>query len=96
MRFDWDPHKDEANQRKHGIGFAEASALFTSGVEFLEIFDEAHSHQEDRFIAVGPIGRGVVVVVWTEQPPGTIRIISARRATAREAESFRRSVESSP
>jgi uncharacterized protein len=73
--------------------FAEATALFTSGVDYLEIFDEEHSHDEDRFIAVGPILRGIIVVVWTEQPADTIRIISARPATAREIESFHRHME---
>ena len=93
MRFDWDPHKDAANQRKHGLGFAEAMVLFTSGVDYLEVFDEAHSHDEDRFIAVGTVARGIIVVVWTEQPADTIRIISARPATAREIESFHRHTE---
>lgn len=89
MRFDWDPHKDEANREKHGIGLDEARALFTSGTDYLEIFDEAHSVDEDRFIAIGPIVRGVVVVVWTEQPAETVRIISARPATPSEIELFR-------
>jgi uncharacterized DUF497 family protein len=48
------------------------------------LFDEAHSVDEERFIAIGPISRGVVLVVWTEQDEDTIRIISARRATKRE------------
>lgn len=89
MRFDWDPRKDEANREKHGIGFDEARTLFTSGADYLEVFDEAHSLDEDRFIAIGPIARGVVVVVWTEQPAERVRIISARPATAREVELFR-------
>jgi uncharacterized DUF497 family protein len=84
MRFDWDRRKDATNQRKHGLGFQEAATLFTSGVEYLEIYDESHSSGEDRFIAIGPIERGVIVVVWTEQVTDTIRIISARTATARE------------
>ena len=89
MRFDWDPRKDGTNREKHGIGFDEASTLFTSGADYLEVFDEAHSIDEDRFIAIGPIARGVVVVVvWTEQPAETVRIISARPATAREVELF--------
>jgi uncharacterized DUF497 family protein len=40
------------------VSFSEAEELFTSGVEYLEIYDEAHSHMEDRFIAIGPIFRG--------------------------------------
>ncbi len=94
MRFDWDPPKDAANQQKHGVSFSDASALFTSGVEYLEIFDEAHSAQEDRFIAIGPVVAGVIVVVWTEQPADTLRIISARKATPREVELFAQHMES--
>ena len=90
MRFSWDPRKDEANREKHGLGFDEASSLLRSGVDYLELFDEAHSIDEERFIAIGPIERGVVVVVWTEQPVDTVRIISARPATAREIELFRK------
>jgi len=69
--------------------FAEASELFMSGVDFLEIYDDEHSDHEDRFIAVGPISKGVVVIVWTERDAETVRIISARKATKREAQLFR-------
>jgi uncharacterized protein len=93
MRFDWDPRKDATNQRKHGLGFREAATLFISGVEYLEIFDEAHSSVEDRFIAIGPIERGVIVVVWTEQVTETIRIISARLATTREIDLYHEHME---
>ena len=55
-----------------------------SGVDYLEIFDDAHCDVEDRFIAVGPIARGLVLIVWTERDEDTIRIISARWATKRE------------
>jgi hypothetical protein len=37
-----------ANQKNHGISFEEARELFTSRVDSLEIFDEAHSELEDR------------------------------------------------
>jgi len=33
---------------------------------------------EDRFISIGPIRRGIVLVVWTERDEDTIRLISAR------------------
>ena len=79
--FAWDDGKDRANQRKHGVRFTEASELFSSGVDYLEIFDEEHSGTEDRFIAIGPIRRGLVLVIWIEQDEDTIRIISARRTT---------------
>ena len=88
VEFDWDSAKDEANHRRHGISFEEVTELFTSGVDYLEIFDDEHSHDEDRFIAIGPIARGVVLVVYTERHEGVVRIISARRATRAEARLF--------
>ncbi|MEW6365770.1 MAG: BrnT family toxin [Acidobacteriota bacterium] len=39
-----------------------------------------------RFIAIGAIARGMVLVAYTEQENGALRIISARWATRRETE----------
>jgi uncharacterized DUF497 family protein len=89
VRIVWDEAKNLANQRKHGVSFEEASKLFTSRVGYLEVFDEAHSDVEDRFIAIGPISRGLVLVVWVDREEGTIRIISARWATRREQGLYR-------
>jgi uncharacterized DUF497 family protein len=65
VRVGWDEAKNIANQRKHGVSFDEAKERFISNVDYLEIFDDAHSEVEDRFIAIGPIARGLVLVVWT-------------------------------
>jgi hypothetical protein len=89
VKVAWDEAKNVANQRKHGVSFEEARELFVSGIDYLEIFDEAHSDIEDRFIAVGPISRGLVLVVWTERDEDTIRIISARWATRLEQNLYR-------
>lgn len=84
MKVAWDQAKNLANQRNHRISFEEASELFHSGVDYLEVFDDEHSVTEDRFIAIGPIRRGLVLVVWTERDEETVRIISARWATKDE------------
>ena len=88
MEFEWDESKNKSNQLKHGVSFEEASQLFSQDVETLEIFDELHSDLEDRFISIGPIKRGLVLVVWTERDADIIRIISARWATARESQRY--------
>lgn len=88
MRFVWDEAKDHSNRRKHGLTFDEASRLFSGGQHYLEIFDEAHSEEEDRFIAIGPVARGLIIVVFTEEGGETVRIISARKATRREVEMY--------
>lgn len=88
MRLGWDAAKDQANRERHGVAFDEVAVLFTSGVEQLEIYDEEHSDDEDRFIAVGPIERGVIVVVYTERGGDVLRILSARMATKNERRSY--------
>lgn len=89
MRFEWDDAKDRSNQQKHGLSFSEAIQLFQSGQDYLEIFDVAHSQEEDRFIAIGEIHRGVAVVIYTERDEDVVRIIGARMATNRERDRFR-------
>ena len=59
MRFEWDPKKSRGNEKKHGLSFSEAKTLFESGVDYLEIYDEDHSADEDRFIAIGPVEGGL-------------------------------------
>ncbi len=73
---------------KHGLSFAEAAELFRSDVDYLEIYDQDHSGEEDRFIAIGPIKRGVIVVVYTERDGDVLRIVSARMATRNERRQF--------
>lgn len=88
VKVEWDEAKNLVNQRKHGISFEDAEELFTSGRDYLEIFDEAHSESEDRFIAIGPIVQGLVLVVWMDRDDNTIRIISARWANEREQDLY--------
>jgi len=89
VKVTWDHSKSLSNQKKHGVSFEEASELFRSGADYLELFDDAHSDEEDRFLAIGPIKRGLVLVVWTERDVDVVRIISARWATRSEQGLFR-------
>jgi uncharacterized DUF497 family protein len=93
VRFEWDDAKDLINQQKHGLSFAEAQRLFESETDYLEIFDTEHSDFEDRFMAIGPIDRGLVVVVFTEREEEIIRIIGARWANKREQALYRSHME---
>jgi hypothetical protein len=92
VRIVWNEKKNLLNRRRHRISFEEAQELFLSGRDYLEIFDGAHSDLEERMIAIGPIDRGIVLVVWTERDEDTLRIISARWATKREQALFHRSM----
>ena len=88
MFFEWDPIKDQVNRERHGISFEEASELFNSGDDYLEIYDEEHSDDEERFIGIGPIRTRIIVVIYTERSDDVIRLMSARRATKREVQLF--------
>ena len=93
MRFEWDPEKSERNQRLHGVSFAEACEVFTTAAPVLEVYDAEHSETEDRFKSIGPISRGLVLVVWTERADDLVRVISAWWATKTEEELYAEYVE---
>jgi hypothetical protein len=81
MSYDWDPNKAKENQKKHGVRFADAVAVFEDE-NAITIEDEHES--EDRFITIGrDFLRRILVVVYTFRGL-IIRLISARKATARE------------
>jgi uncharacterized DUF497 family protein len=92
MRFEWDPAKNKTNRAKHGLSFEEAIELFKTDIDYLEIYDEEHSDEEDRFIAVGPISRGLVVVSYAAHEDEVLRILSARPATRRERQRYEKHV----
>lgn len=54
---------------------------------------ETHSDFEDRFITIGPIREGIVLVIWTERDDDVIRVISARWATPLEQRLYHQRVE---
>ena len=88
MDFEWDSSKAEANERKHGISFAEASTVFGDPME-LTIYDPDHSEGEYRFLSIGRSLSGrLIVVSYTERERNRIRIISARTATAAETKRY--------
>ena len=60
------------------------SGLFESGGDYLEVFDYEHSNFEVRFIAIGAIGPGLIMVVYTEREEDITRIIGARFANKNE------------
>lgn len=89
MDFEWDDEKNLQNQSKHAVSFEDACRIFESDMDCLEIFDEAHSDDEDRFIAIGPANAELLVVIFTEPDDGVVRIISARPATEHERAMYR-------
>lgn len=54
MLFEWDEYKDRKNVSKHGIDFETAARVFCDENR-IEMYDAAHSDNEDRYITIGDI-----------------------------------------
>jgi uncharacterized DUF497 family protein len=86
LRFDWHEQKNKSNRTKHGIWFEEAQSVFGDPHGRL-FYDPEHSEHEDRFILLGMSSatRVLVVVHCYRNSDSEVRIISARKATRKEA-----------
>ncbi len=82
MDYEWDPKKARSNFRKHGIYFADAVTTFEDA-RALTIRDPTFE-EEERWITLGIDAFGRLLVVVYTWRGGQLRLISARKATARE------------
>ena len=92
MQFEWDVIKAESNKDKHqGVTFDEAVSCFFDPDQ-IAFYDPDHSDDEDREILVGHSDLGRLLTVSYTLRNNAIRIISARKATHREAEDYARRI----
>jgi uncharacterized DUF497 family protein len=90
--FEWDPVKALVNISKHGVAFEQAATVFHDPLA-LTVYDTAHSEEEERWLTIGQIGGGALVVVsHTFESIGStrarVRLISARHATPNERRTY--------
>jgi uncharacterized protein len=90
LRFEWDPQKDAANQRKHRVSFEEARTVFYD--ERALLIRDPDEGEEDRFLLLGFSAalRALVVCHCYREDDSVIRIISARRANREERRTYER------
>lgn len=86
MDFNWDPAKDASNERKHGLRFSTAIAVFMDA-RAVEFDVSRPEDNEVRRKAVGLIGMRLFTVVYSRRD-GAVRIISARRSNVQEARQY--------
>ena len=89
IHFEWDEKKAVANAKKHGVSFDEAKSVFVDERAKL-IDDPDHSEDEDRFVLLGLSSalRLLLVCHCYRSENNVIRIISARKANAKETRSY--------
>jgi uncharacterized DUF497 family protein len=88
VTYTWDARKASANLRKHGVSFEEAATVFLDPGAWT-FYDPDHSESEHRFITIGfSANQRLLFVSHADQDEETVRIISARKATAREEKDY--------
>lgn len=86
-RFEWDERKAALNQAKHGVSFAEASTVFADARAITK-YDEKNSITEDRYVTIGLSAWGRLILIAHTDRGDSIRIISARKPTPKEARDY--------
>jgi uncharacterized DUF497 family protein len=91
IKFEWDVAKATENIKNHGVSFEEAQTVFYDNFA-TEFYDDEHSEWEDRFLLLGLSSqlRLVMVCHCYRESESVIRVISARKATAKESQYYRR------
>jgi uncharacterized protein len=74
-RFEWDPDKDGANRKKHGVPFHRAQYAFADPRRVIAK-DLTHSQSEDRFHCFGEVDGGILTARFAYRA-SVIRIIGA-------------------
>ena len=86
MEFEWDEPKNQANIRKHGVSFETASRIFDRSV--LTRRDHRKDYGEARYVSIGELDNGALVVVAHTDRAGSTRLISARPASRKERHAY--------
>lgn len=82
MRFEWDAAKSDACLTERGFDFAYAVRVFLDPDRLVDA-DRRFDYGEPRYRVLGRIDGRLFVVVYTPRG-GAFRLISARKANARE------------
>jgi len=87
MQVEFDPEKAAANLRKHGVSLDEAVESLLDPLALVR--EDENAEGEARFVLVGVSHEGRLLTVCYALPDEeTIRLISGRKATAKEKRQY--------
>lgn len=87
MDIEWDREKAAANLKKHGVSFEEAASALLDPMALAQ--EDGAASGELRWILLGMSDRlRLLTVVYTRRGEDRLRLISARKATRKEAEYY--------
>jgi hypothetical protein len=84
MEIEWDSEKAASNLKKHGVSFGEAATSLLDPAALAQ--EDSAAKGDPRWVLIGLSARArLLTVVYTLRPDDRIRLISARKATRKEA-----------
>ena len=87
MEIEWDSDKADSNLEKHGVRFEEAATALLDPMALAQ--EDAASEGEPRWVLIGVSSQlRLLTVVYTLRSQDRIRLISARKATRKEAKHY--------
>jgi uncharacterized DUF497 family protein len=91
LKFEWNEKKNNLNVQKHQISFEEAKEIFEDPLHISKL-DHRFSYFEERWITIGSTKNYKILVVanmfFDDNGEEIIRIISARKANAKERDFY--------
>ena len=87
MDIEWDKDKAAANLKKHGVSFGEAATALLDPMALAQ--EDKSARRESRWLLLGISDQlRLLTVVYTLRGQDRIRLISARKATRKESETY--------
>jgi uncharacterized DUF497 family protein len=84
MEIEWDSDKAASNLKKHGVSFEEAATSLLDPAALAQ--EDSAAETESRWVLIGLSAKArLLTVVYTLRRTDRIRLISARKATRKEA-----------
>jgi len=86
MIIEFDPRKAENNLKKHGVNFSEAASCLLDPMALVN--EDNTAIGENRWVLLGMSDQARLLVVVYTLRQDSIRLISARKATTKEASHY--------
>ena len=87
MDIEWDSDKADSNFKKHGVSFEEAATALLDPTALAQ--EDAASEGESRWVLIGMSAQlQLLTVVYALRHQDRVRLISARKATRKEAKHY--------
>lgn len=86
----FDPEKNAANIRKHGVSLADGDGVFND--PFALTIEDDTAEGEQRFVSIGMNSFGALMIVVYTYRSEEVRLISVRKAEPKERRAYEKGI----